>query len=407
MQNQDPESTPYMDEDFLFLMLNLIEYPSRSPMTLDFMQFKKFQFKEASKQKVFGWIVALSKKYNLIPRSLTFEGIEPWKEDSFEKLLAYMSERPGLHDKNIEILNFQMEIGKTVKEKIHQRIEKYIQNFIEGKLEFGDELYPSFSFHKEKILEFLKKYLDKTEKVIRLKSCDFENNFRFIETTLALETQGYFGLQSLAFEDGCFLAKIVTKEKLISEASGEKVPKAKTGAKKTIANPHAIHLPPKTRWQDIFLTLYDNFEIGAKIGDQTFYSDFEKFGLIDIRRNGKQELKKCWYLLLYLGTGQGVFAVGKLKAHERLQYQQRKKELTKTFKNFFPTIKDADPFEKWDKEKQEYKIKVHIIPPRDFRDDYLDRRMKNKKVDKFADWEDSFNYQTPGLYEQPKLEHTD
>lgn len=329
---------PYFDEDFLFFLLNLVDYPDRSKKTLDFAEFKKIKFKDADKQKIFNWILDLTKEHRLKPVNFTFSGKVPWEPNTLEKLLAYLEERAiNGNEENIGVLNFQMNIEKMVREKIYRKIERYITDFIEGKLEFDEELYPSFSFHKEKILGFLEKYLDKAGKVLRLKSSDFANDFRFIEAVLALEAQKYFGLQSLVFEEGYFLAKIITMEKLISVNKNSESKENRKTKKLKI-----IKLPAGKTWDDMTIKFVNKFDLQIFIDDKLFDTlNNEELGCF--KQNSKDDQGDAqWQLLIEIALNSGILDLNGKNAKEKEKIKQQKRKLSERLRMSF-NLK-ANPF---------------------------------------------------------------
>ena len=90
-----------------------------------------------------------------------------------------------------------------------------------------------------------------------------------------------------------------------------------------------------------------------------------------------------WDFLYLLSTKEGVFLLGRLSKKEKEPYKKQKEELAEKLKTFFKI--EEDPFEKYDRWKKEYRIKLKLVPHPTFRADFRDRRISEefKKKDKF------------------------
>lgn len=156
-----------LEEDFLYLLLALIDYPDKNPGILDPHILRKIRFKKLNWENCFSFLLLLQDDV----------GIK-------------VKEMPR---------NFpQIEVGKKAIGKIWNEIENYLKRFISGELiPLGEEY---FEFEKQKIY-FLKKIRKKLEdgmaKTFSLYDHEIENGYRLFESLLILETQNYLEIKTI------------------------------------------------------------------------------------------------------------------------------------------------------------------------------------------------------------------
>lgn len=142
-----------------------------------------------------------------------------------------------------------------------------------------------------------------------------------------------------------------------------------------------------TKWENITIRFLNTYDVKIENGKETSETNYEEMGFAD-RRSGKAILS--WDFLQLLSTNKGVFPLGRLSKEDNATCKTQKKDLSGKLKTFFK-IKE-DPFEEYDREKKEYRIKLKLVPHPTFRADFRDRRIKEefKKNDKFEGIGDQF-----------------
>ena len=134
-----------------------------------------------------------------------------------------------------------------------------------------------------------------------------------------------------------------------------------------------IGINSETNWQDITISFKSEFEIKVKHKKQEIDLTHEHLGFADRRMSELTRAKSSWELLRLLAIGNGVFPLGKLSRKDRTKRKKQKQELSRLLKKYFQI--DDDPFYELDKDKMEYKIKLQLIPEKEFKDDWKDRNI--------------------------------
>lgn len=150
---------------------------------------------------------------------------------------------------------------------------------------------------------------------------------------------------------------------------------------KNSADKHTIpHFPLKvnseTKWEDITIKFINISDIEISIGKTKHITNYAEIGFSDQRvpnQHDNTSQKQSWKFLILLATGMGSLDFGKLTAEEKTKCKKQKQELSNILKSYF-SLPD-DPFEKYDKDKAIFKIKINLIPDKDFREDFRDRKI--------------------------------
>ncbi|GBE17374.1 hypothetical protein BMS3Abin15_01219 [bacterium BMS3Abin15] len=156
-----------MDEDFLFLLLTLIDYPEKNPGILHPEQLKKFRFKKLNWKNCFNFLLLLERD-------------------------------TGIKFKVIEKNFPEIEVSEKSIKNIQRLINRYLKKFISGKLIPVDKNY--FNFEKQKqyfIKKILKRLEEKTAKIFFLSDNEIDDGYRFFESLLILEKQKYLEIKNI------------------------------------------------------------------------------------------------------------------------------------------------------------------------------------------------------------------
>ena len=152
-----------MPEDFLFLLLRLINYPGKPSPTIVVEQIKQIRFKQVD-----------------------------WKNCA--KFLNVLALDIGLQPALIN----KIALSEQAVVKIEKAIENYLEKFVSGTLIPIDKNYFAFKKQKQYFLELIQKKLnDGASKEFLLADSEVEHGYRMFETTLLLERQKYLKIENI------------------------------------------------------------------------------------------------------------------------------------------------------------------------------------------------------------------
>ena len=161
-----------------------------------------------------------------------------------------------------------------------------------------------------------------------------------------------------------------------------------------------LKLTDDMKWQDLEIKFLNEFglEITNKKASKSIKVTHSDLGFGDKRaeKSGKTKAINAYKFLKLLAIENGVFPLSKLAigGKEREERTLDKKKVSEILKIAFPII-DDDPFEKFNKfniQKEDYKIKIKLIPAPEFRDfDFQDHAKGIIEVDKTKSKEDKKN----------------
>jgi hypothetical protein len=136
----------------------------------------------------------------------------------------------------------------------------------------------------------------------------------------------------------------------------------------------ALGITPQSLWQDItikFKTPGTNLEIFYK--DKSYSTNHEDLGFVSKLNGIKPKLYWTFLRAMALNKEAGVFPLANFNRAEREQHNKTKYFLANHLKQLFGI--ETDPFEPYDKDKQAYKIKIKLVPEREFQDDWWSRNI--------------------------------
>lgn len=446
--NCDLTKNRLTDEDFVFIIFNLLRQTSpQSEAVFEFKSLCKADYKNIHRLKnkeIFCTISKIKNDYGIEIKDLNFNfgefclsanacnkelidfAIEGGhtEEDyvieekiannnfdfaDLEKLEKLLIEEKFEFNDILGGINFTGTIPRKNKSKLKQHLDQYISSFVNEDLLPDKKVYDSYLEHKRYTLPRLYEIAKTKGKNTAVGTSHKDSSSRFIEPLIKLEMEGYVKIYELkTFRDSLgfvqYRADIKIEEKLTKQSKYAKSEKPHVGL---------IDLPKGTGWDKIHLILCENYDIKVKFDDETFIFDCEKFSFIDRRKKGMTTVKESWDFLLFLAINKGTFFIKNIsvlnnfiaeskettkKILTKEDCQKRKSELTKILKDAFPQIK-GEPFEKWDKNKEEYKINIKLTPTEPFRFDYRDKNIKDEaeKSNPYADLKDSYENETPEI----------
>jgi hypothetical protein len=131
------------------------------------------------------------------------------------------------------------------------------------------------------------------------------------------------------------------------------------------------------KWENIQIKFLDEFNIKLTIKGKEEKSDYEKLGFADLRKNSPERSSyvNSWKLLQLFSTQEGKINMYSRDQKDKDYLKKTKQGLSKRLKEYFGL--NSDPIIH-NEQKQEYKIKIKLIPSPDFRDDWRDRNIKEE-----------------------------
>jgi uncharacterized protein YqfB (UPF0267 family) len=271
-------------------------------------------------------------------------------------------------------------------------------------------LFVAFKNNLPEVTHFRKSYIDKYHEFVTLlenETGEDLSQFRIAISEIKPIDKSHNYItgkiecsQSVYCERAVFFTKADALELKFKdkEASRQRVKGQITQIKKK-ENITPINLPQNTRWEDITIKFKNEYDADIITGRTTLHYDYEKMGFADKRVKKKDERVKAndsWKFLKILSTNNGVFPLDKLTGKEKEQRKKQKQSLSKILKELFPTVKD-NPFYEYDDIEKNYKIKIKLIPIEDFRGDFRDRNIYDKKSSKFSDLDEFYKGETPSM----------
>lgn len=223
------EPTEYLDEDYLFLILQLVDHPKLKRDKLTFSEIKKEKYKRAKASDLFYEVVNFNDQDLLKIEKLKFNVLEGNKNDreSIQALLSAIKKYPGLklakttkkiidnnfnlndlkfvlpyeHCDNIfNFIGFDIKISKKFKQEHTKWLKKYLKLFVDEELESPKKNYLRIEFQKENIKKKIDEISKKTGHSLVLKSSDFNNEHRFLESILLLERERFLIIKNISSE---------------------------------------------------------------------------------------------------------------------------------------------------------------------------------------------------------------
>lgn len=361
-----------MPDDFVFLLLRLINYPHKPPLTISAGEITKLRFKK---------------------KNFTME--------NRKRFLLALSREIG-----IKIVPKEIEIGTSIDkiilseksiEGIRTIIDTYLKKFVAGELEPMESNCFEIGKQKEYFLDMIRKRLagGATKNMI-IADSETEEGYRLFETLLVLEQKKYLKIKTIY---NCLDEDEKDHYRILIEANEEKIQPCRS---KTLREPAKnIETAPNVTWSDIHMKLRGNYAIAISIGNEEYQTNCEKMGFQDRRKSKIVEMKKCWGFLYQLAMSDGKVGTNKELLGTRKEYSKWKQNLTKILKTFFPLIV-GDPFDPYD-EAYGYRIKIKVEPETRYKEEqYRDRNISDPRVKKnspYADTADYFEEQSPFRYE--------
>ena len=224
------EPTEYLDEDYLFLILQLIDHPKLKRDKLTFSEIKKEKYAHAMASDLFYEIVNLNDQGLLKIEKLKFNVSEGNRDDRefIQAAQSAIKKHPKLklaqatkkiinnnfslrdlkivlpyehYDHIFNFINFDIKISKKFKQEHAKWLKKYLKLFAGGKLESSTKNYLEIESQKKDIKKIINEISKKTGSTLVLRDSYFGNKYRFFENILLLEKEKFLIIKNISSEE--------------------------------------------------------------------------------------------------------------------------------------------------------------------------------------------------------------
>lgn len=391
------EPLPYIDEDILFLILKLADYPFGKKRTIkneeiwgqqDDATFIKMMnallemrrilggieipdlkinvhyFNNEQKEKIRAFQKFLEKPEPSRPAGDKFslEEVFSAMDDSVDDVRTITAEALAVILSSPRHIGFKIIVSEPCQKKLSRIIETIIETFINGEFKIDKENYCTFGDHKKNCFKTISTQTKKYGRTFLLKRTDFEQDFRFAEFILALHKLKYLNILNVPItKKAGFTFKVKIKEKLIDEEKRQKNDGQNT---EQVIRP--LNIPHETTWEDIEIRFKNEYDIEILVRGKFFINtNNENLGFFDLRSKNKKPNSQ-WTLLRGISANKGVLDMSRcVNELTRERIRKQKEKLSKKLKFCF-SISEHDPFEVRD-DRTGYIAKFKIQPDPDLR----------------------------------------
>jgi len=390
--NNTGEILPYIDEDILFLILKLADYPFGKKRTIkheeiwgqqDDATFIKMMnallemrhtlggieipdlkinvhyFNKKQKEKIRAFQEFLKKPEPSKPTGEKFflESIFSAMDDSIGDIRTIVAEALAAILSSPRHIGFEITVSEPCQKKLLRIIEKIVETFIDGQFKNDKENYCTFANHKKRGFKTISIQVKEYGHALLLKMTDFDQDFRFSEFILAMHKLRYLNIiEILNTKKVGSTFRVEVKEKLIDEEKRQKKDGQNTGQ---VIRP--LNIPYGTVWEDIEIRFKNEYDIEILVRGKFFINtNNEDLGFFDSRSKNKKPNSQ-WTLLRGISFGNGILDMSRcVNELDRERIRKRKEKLSKQLKFCFG-ISEHDPFD-IQNDKNGYISKFKIRP---------------------------------------------
>lgn len=393
------EVLPYIDEDILFLILKLADYPSGKKRTISYeelrgqqddatfikmmhallemrhvlggieipdLKFNAHYFNKKQKERISALQEFLRKPESPKPagEKLFLENIFSIIDNSTEDIKTVVAEALSDILSSPRHVGFEIIVSERCQKKLFKIIEAIVETFIDEKFKSDKENYCTFSNHKKQGFETIAIQVRKYGYTPLLRMTDFDEDLRFAEFILALHKLRYLNIQGMPItKEVGFAFQVEIKKKLIDEEKRQE----KDG-QNTEQAIQPLNIPYGTAWEDIEIRFKNEYDIEIFVHGKFFINtNNEQLGFFDSRSKDKKPSSQ-WTLLRGISANRGILDMSRCAdelARERIRKQKEK--LSKQLKFCFG-ISEYDPFETHN-DRMGYIAKFKVQPDPDLRGD--------------------------------------
>ncbi|MDD2766341.1 MAG: hypothetical protein PHH40_01085 [Candidatus Moranbacteria bacterium] len=228
---KETKKLAYIDEDILFLILKLIDYPYGEQKSFDFEEIQFFNFKKPALLYVFQTISQINSAYGIQLKQFEFDryglfyadkkGIKEHlyqmchpdplqKYTSVKRIIENkftLTDLEEVFQKQEKIsavlfsgVNFKITMTEKARNGLHSFIKSYAKAFSEDNLQKVNIAYLNFSDHEAIFEKRARTDYEKYGEGLVLKDFEFGEDFRLLDCMLALEENSDVKINSLGSE---------------------------------------------------------------------------------------------------------------------------------------------------------------------------------------------------------------
>lgn len=390
---------PFHDEDFLFLVLELIDFPNGAKATFDFEEFKWLKYKTYRSIDLLATIVNLKNREGLLnleefhfdpfqlektfakAKKILLAGVNTVR--AFPNLAETISINKIMNNKFdfidiqniansvifdpevfIRGINFKIKTNHEIKKEIEKNLRFLCELFCENKLEDVRNRYYTFENHKKFGFEIIRNITDEAGKITILKDSDFNEKFRFLEFMLSLHFEKYLQIEKISLNNnGIFIVKATIKEKLLNEQKNNHNKKTKSKEIKT------LKLSPNTAWENMTIKFKNDFDLEIFAHEKYLgILTNEDLGFYKARSKDRMSDSQ-WDFFKKISTNKGIVDFSSCKnINEKDKLKKQKSKFSKNLKLAFN--KKDDPFQQLP-EKGKLKTRFELVPHPDLRQKFF------------------------------------
>ena len=223
------EPTEYLDEDYLFLILQLVDHPKSKRDKLTFNEIKTKKYRRAIASDLFYEIVNFNNQGLLKIERLKFNVSEGNINDRefIQVMLPAIKKYPKLklaqatkkiinnnfnlrdlkiilpykhHNHIFNFIDFDIKISKKFKQEHIKWLKKYLKLFADGKLESPTKNYLKIELQKKYFKARINEISKETGSMLVLKDFYFGDKYRFFENILLLEKEKFLTIKNISSE---------------------------------------------------------------------------------------------------------------------------------------------------------------------------------------------------------------
>lgn len=224
MSKQNDKTQYYLDEDYLFLTLKLLNYPKMERDEFTFDEIKAENYKRATVSKIFyditnfrnhGLLKIENFKLNhsdyATTETLMLAMVKFPKHELSLTLNKIINNNFNFYDLEIvssykcndqvfNLIDFDIKINRESRQIIIDALQEYLKLFADEEIESKTKNYPKIETQKENIKKKIKEMSVRFGSILALKDSDFDSEYRFFENILLLEKEKFLIIRNINSE---------------------------------------------------------------------------------------------------------------------------------------------------------------------------------------------------------------
>lgn len=392
---KETKKSAYIDEDILFLMLKLADYPFKKKREIHYeelrgqqddaafikmmdavlsirrllggldipdLKISGYDFDKQQKERLRKFQEFLVQPEHLKPTGEIFslENIFSLIDDPVDNARIVVAEGLAAIIAAPRHCGFRIVVDKSCQQKLFWTIETVAEAFINNEFTSKKENFYTFANHKKHGFRIIREQVEAYGRELLLKRTDFDGSFRFGDFAVAMHELKYLEILEIPItKEVGFSFRVRVKEKLLDEEKRQR-----NGQKKK-REIQPLKLPPRTAWEDIEMHFLNEYDIEIWAYGKFFAKvNNEALGCVDTKsKDRKPDVQ--WNLLHKLSVAEGKFDANQGKDIKE-RFKKQKETLSKRLKESFG-IED-DPIV-YNKVTKDFLTKFKLQPVPDLRGD--------------------------------------